>query len=187
MAPSARGLGRRPATAGDQPGLRGVGTHTPEDAQYVFQKFPPNLVVLKSPPRPSGLARCPHSYTLASIPRPLEKPPGLGRHGPGSVSKPSRRARLSGCSPLPHPQQQRRKFSPATAAPAAAALKVYFRHAAAPSSLAPQPPASPGSPARVQAFPAQIHSRVRPKPRLPRRKVIQTFGGGISPIQGPQA
>lgn len=88
MAPSARGLGRRPAAAGDQPGLRGVGTHTPEDAQYVFQKFPPNLVVLKSPPRPSGLARCPHSYTRASIPRPLEKPPGLGRRGPGSVSKP---------------------------------------------------------------------------------------------------
>lgn len=40
------------------------------------------------PPRPSGLARCPHSYTRVSIPRPLEKPPGLGRRGPGSVSKP---------------------------------------------------------------------------------------------------
>lgn len=187
MAPSARGLGRRPAAAGDQPGLRGVGTHTPEDAQYVFQKFPPNLVVLKSPRGSQGLRGA-----LILTPWPAFHVLWRSRRdsaaaGRGASPNPSRRARLSGCSPLPHPQQQRRKFSPATAAPAAAALKVYFRHAAAPSSLAPQPPASPGSPARVQAFPAQIHSRVRPKPRLPRRKVIQTFGGGISPIQGPQA
>lgn len=67
-------------------------------------------------------------------------------------------------------------------------MEVYFRHAAAPSALGPQPRLRPASPARVWAFPAQIHCRVRPRSGLPRSEIIQTFCERISPSRacGPK-
>lgn len=100
---------------------------------------------------------------------------------------------LGPACPRLSPSSNRNTFepgSPGTAAPAAA-LEVYFRHAAAPSALGPQPRLHPASPAPVWswAFPAQIHSRVRPRSGLPRSEIIQTFCERISPSRacGPEA
>lgn len=179
----ARSLGRQPAAAGDRPGLLAVGLHTSEDTQYVFQNFPPSLVVPRLPQtlRPSGPWR--RACEVPSFSHPgqhsslSEKPPGNSLCGLRRVSKPvsEKPGSRVGLPPASHTAATEETFeprSPGTAAPAAAALEVYFGHAAAPSAFGPQPLLHPASPAPVWAFPAQIHSPVRPKPDLPRRKII---------------
>ena len=90
----ARSLGRQPAAAGDRPGLLAVGLHTSEDTQYVFQNFPPSLVVPRLPQtlRPSGPWR--RACEVPSFSHPgqhsslSEKPPGNSLCGLRRVSKP---------------------------------------------------------------------------------------------------
>ena len=179
----ARSLRRQPAAAGDRPGLLAVGLHTSEDTQYVFQNFPPSLVVPPLPQtlRPSGPWRRACEVPSFSHPGQLsslsEKPPGNSASaGWGGSQNPSPKSLGSrvGLPPASHTAATEETFetgSPGTAAPAAAALEVYFRHAAAPSAFGPQPRLHPASPAPVWVFPAQIHSPVRPKPGPPRRKI----------------
>lgn len=124
------------------------------------------------PPRRSGPARCPHSDTRASIPRLWEKPPGLGRRGPGSVSKPVLETPALGLLASASPPAATEEIFAGNSCCGCGGLGSVFQARGGAIVARTATPAPPGSPARVQAFPAQIHSRVRPKQGLPRSKVI---------------
>lgn len=115
----ARSLGRQPAAAGDRPGLLAVGLHTSEDTQYVFQNFPPSLVVPPLPQtlRPSGPWR--RACEVPSFSHPgqssslSEKPPGNSASAGwgGSQNSSPKSLALGLACPPPLTQQQRRKLS----------------------------------------------------------------------------
>lgn len=143
MAPSARSLGHQPAAVGDQPGLRAVGTHS-RGHTVCISKISTEPGGPENPRRPLGPRRracevpslllrgqLSASFEEAARTGPLRAGKGLKTHLGG--------AWLSGLLAPASPPAGTEEIFAGNSCSGCGGLEVYFRHAAAPSSLAPQP------------------------------------------------
>lgn len=104
----------------------------------------------------------------------------------GSPNPSWRSLALGPAHPHLSPSGQPRQLSPGTAAPAAAALEVYFRHVAAPTALLPLPWLHPASLLGFGPFPPKSTAECSEAPSPAERNNLNLLRGHF-PLQSPQA